>query len=495
MVAFLIGMAPIPVHPQDALPESDQDAPQKAPDEDAPRSADEAAPPSADEDAPPKSDEDAPLKSEGNAPRKPDEPTAADVANAPVPGSESGRADNAREGDSLLRNIGQGALTVPRAALEVTMAPVRASIWALDRYRVVDRWKQLFFDDSYTYGLYPTAVLDSSYGLTVGARFVHRNVFGHREHFSLRGSTGGEFRAQAVGGFRTGQLFGERAHIELRTELERRPQDAYYGIGNGTDDTAAYHRQELLRARTIFDLLTVDSLHLRAAGAITDLEYGRSEDGEPIDMMFDPSTLPGWSGVRNVYGELEVRWDRRGFAWNVDRYSVFDRGFLLAAYMGRVHQLEAGADHWRYGGEAQKFFALGRGPRVFSTRLHVEGVTGNIDDVAFTELPQLGGKMLLRGYPRDRFRDRFAALTSFEYSWDLGKFPRASVFADVGRVFPDVREIEQRDLRIGYGFTLQLFGDPDFIASLSIASSVDGGLFIDLAFDPVFDIEPRVEQR
>lgn len=423
-----------------------------------------------------------------------DEPTADDVANSPLPGTESGRTDP-REQDSVLRDIGQGTLLVPRLAVQVTMAPVRAGVWALDRYQLVDRWKRVFFNDAETYGLYPTAVLDSSYGVTVGARFVHRDVFGQREHLALRASTGGEFRAQADGGFRTGKWLGDRAQLALRGEFERRPGDAFYGIGNSTEDMATYHRQELVRAATSFDLLVVDSLRAIVAGAVTDLGYARSDDGLPIDMVYAPSVLTGWTGIRNAYGELELRWDRRRHASDFGQHSTFDAGFLLAAYTGRVHQLDAGADHWRFGGEAQRFFSLGAGPRAISTRLHVEGVTGEIGDVAFTQLPQLGGRALLRGYPRDRFRDRLAVLTSLEYTWDLGQYPTASVFADVGRVFPDVRELAPTKLRVGYGIALQLHSNRSLLATISVASSIDGGVFVDLAFDPVFDIEPRVEQR
>jgi hypothetical protein len=48
---------------------------------------------------------------------------------------------------------------------------------------------------------------------------------------------------------------------------------------------------------------------------------------------------------------------------------------------------------------------------------------------------------------------------------------------------------------VGYGMSLQLHVNRHFIAAVSVASSIDGGVFVDLAFDPVFDIEQRVEQR
>ena len=422
-----------------------------------------------------------------------DEPTAADVASAPLPGTEGGRTDTP-EGDSLARDLAQGALVAPKVAVQVAFAPIRLGVWAYDRYRIGDRFVQLFFDDTETYGLYPTFILDSSYGVTAGGRFVHRNVFGEREHLALRAGAGGEFRARADAQLRTGQRFG-RLQAELETEFERRPGDAYYGIGNSTEDIPNHHRQELLHATLAADVRVVSALHLRAAGAITDLEYGNSADAVPIDTVYDPSALTGWMGVRNVYGELELRWDGRRGAGFLDEHGVFEAGWLLAAYGGRVHQLEGGASYFRYGLDIQRFFGLGRGTRALATRLHMEGVTGEIEDVAFTQLPQLGGRSMLRGYARDRFRDRTAAMASIEYEWDIGRLLMASLFFDVGRVFPSWLEPDASNIRAGYGMSLQLHSHHRFRSALSVASSVDGGLFIDLTFDPVFDIQPRVEQR
>jgi hypothetical protein len=435
-----------------------------------------------------------PVAAEPDEPAHNGERTAADVESSPLPGNESGRTDKS-EGDSLLRNIAQGVLLPPRVAVEVAMAPVRASIWTFDRFQLMDRFKQVFFDDTETYGLYPTAVLDSSYGLTLGGRFIHRDLFGEHEHLSLRGGSGGEYRAQAEVRLRSGTRLGDRVNLELKGELERRPQDAFYGIGNAAEPAETHHRQELVRATTVLDIRAISALHVQASGAVTDLAYGPSSVGPSIETMYDPMSLTGWTGTRNLYGELELRWDRRHYASTLDDHATWAAGWLLGVYGGRVHQLEAGTDYWRYGGEAQHFLQLGAGPRVLASRFHAEAVTGEIEDVAFTQLPQLGGKMLLRGYPRDRFRDRAALVGSLEYEWDLGRLLMASLFVDAGRVFPNLREIEPSVMRVGYGFSIQLHSHRRFLASVSIASSIDGGVFIDFAFDPVFDIEPRVEQR
>src|SRR5262249_47332439 len=126
---------------------------------------------------------------------------------------------------------------------------------------------------------------------------------------------------------------------------------------------------------------------------------------------------------------------------------------------------------------------------------HGEGVTGSRDEVPFTELPRLGGSTYLRGYPLDRFRDRVAAFGSAEYSWDLSQWFSANLFVDVGRVYSSLDELSLDHLRMGYGIALEAHSVQSFLLEGSIASSTDGGIFLNLSFNPVYDIDERVRRR
>ncbi len=417
-----------------------------------------------------------------------DEPTAADVADAPLPGQESGRTDEG-EHDSLLRDVGQGVLAVPRLAIETALAPVRGGLWAYERYDIGDRFHRALFDDTDTYGVLPTLYVDSEYGATIGARFIHRNLGGAHERLSVHAAFGGEFNERVATSVRTGDRLGGGAWLEVRSEVERRPKDAFYGIGNNDDAVEAHHRQSLQRASAMLDVPTSNALHARMAAAVTDLHYDRSHEGPPIDMTYDPSMLTGWTGTRNLYGELEVRYDTRHY-----RHDLARDGVLLDVFGGRIHQLHAGHDYWRYGGEAIGFLPLATG-RTLAARLHLESVTGSRPDVAFTQLPELGGKALLRGYPAERFRDRNAAVTSTEYFWDISKFVTASVFVDIGQVYASFDELGARSMRLGYGTSLQLLWHQKLVGAVSLASSIDGGAFVNLVLDPIYEPEPRVRQR
>jgi hypothetical protein len=441
------------------------------------------------------------------------EPCAADVAGAPVPGGESGRTDPVDTGDGTWRRIGRGALFVPKLAVDVALTPLRATVWAYDRFRLDDLYRRVFFNDALTIGLYPTVALESGFGITWvtgGARFVHRDLLGHREHLAIEGAMGAHYRAIVDGSFRSGHLLGDRLAFELFGGFERRPQDGFYGIGNANvapppampvdptvDDTAVEtrYRQQRFRAMVTGDVQVWNDLHLRPAGSLTDVTFGPGVSGTQIDTVYDPVMLVGFDGVRLAYGELEVRWDNRHPITAMEAQAVYSAGWLAAAFGGRVHRLDQGRDFFRYGVDVQQFLRLGEGPRVLATRLHGEAVSGSRDDVPFTELPKLGGTTYLRGYPLDRFRDRVAVFGSAEYEWDLSQLIGASVFVDAGRVMPSIGEASFDHLRVGYGIALEGRSPASFLVQGSLASSIDGGVFFSLSFNPVFALDERVRRN
>lgn len=416
---------------------------------------------------------------------------ADDFSNMPPPGEESGRIDDG-EGESTARKIGRGILVVPRAAVEIVFAPVRAGVYVYDRYQLKERWMQIFFTEDRTTGVYPTLQIESGYGLNLGARVVRKDLF------AFRAATGGRFNSRYTLDLTSGARLGDRLTLRARGDLEKRPQDRFFGIGNEGMGIETRHSQDLQRAWLTADVRTFGALNLMASGAVTELDYGPGETGTSIEMVYDPSMLTGFTtGMRHVYGEVELRWDTRRRADRWDPLPLPATGSFIAGYAGRVHQLaDSGGDYTRYGVMLQRYVWLGRGPRVLSLRFNGNAVTGGYEDVAFSELPQLGGNDLLRGYPTDRFRDRVAAVGTVEYQWDLNRNLSASLFVDAGQVFPSITDVGDIDnLRVGYGIGFQAVTEKSFVAAANIATSIDGGLFFNLAFDPAFDLDPRVDQR
>jgi hypothetical protein len=438
------------------------------------------------------------------------EPTAATVAGEPLPGQESGRVDGGDGGDGAARWVLRGILFVPRIALELIDAPVRAALWANERYELSNVYYRLLFNDRRTIGVVPTGSFDTGASFTIGARFVDRDVFGEHEHVSLSAVTGGGFRATVSAAARTGDRLGDHVELGVEATFDRRPNDVFYGIGNGdltspppapvdprVDSTAVEtrYRQEIERVALVGDVRPGKRFHLRTTASLTDLDLGVAESRDDmdrrIDRVYDPDGLVGFADTKQAYGEIEVRWDGRDRRSVWDSRQVYSGGGLAAVFAGRVHRFDPGDDFSRYGVELQYFVRLADGPRVLATRFHAEAVTGTRDQVPLTELPQLGGASFLRGYPGGRFRDRVAAFGSGEYQWDLSQLLDASLFVDAGRVFPSLEEVSVDHLRVGFGVALSVHSNSDFLLQASLATSIDGGVFLNLAFNRAFDSTTR----
>jgi hypothetical protein len=436
--------------------------------------------------------------------------SAVDVQGAPRPGEESGRTDEVDPGDSATREFGRGVLFVPKLAIQLALFPLRTAVWADDRYQLTDLYYRVFYNADRTIGLFPTATYESGLGVAVGARFEDIDLFGEHEHLAFQATTGTgpgqSYRKGLLASLRSGHRLG-RLQLGLEASFDRRPSDPFDGIGNGdrpmttsasidplTNDAASgtYLKYQEARVALVGDEHLAGPLHVLGTGALTDLKFGPSDKGAAIDEVYDPAGLVGFEGgVRHAYGELELRLDTRRRVTPWEPADVHSTGSLVAASLGRVDRLDGGTDFWHYGVELQQYLRLAKGPRVLSLRFRGDGVTGSRDEVPLTELPMLGGGTFLRGYPFERFRDRVAAMGSVAYEWDLSDFVNSCVFTDVGRVYSSLDDLTPRGMRVGYGIGASVQRDESFVLEGSLASSIDGGLFLNLSFQPGLDARPR----
>jgi hypothetical protein len=69
------------------------------------------------------------------------------------------------------------------------------------------------------------------------------------------------------------------------------------------------------------------------------------------------------------------------------------------------------------------------------------------------------------------------------------------VFTDIGRVYPAVTDLSLDHMRLGYGVGIEGHSPDSFVLAGSLGSSVDGGLFLNLSFNPVYDLDDRVRRR
>ena len=143
-----------------------------------------------------------------------------------------------------------------------------------------------------------------------------------------------------------------------------------------------------------------------------------------------------------------------------------------------------------YGVDLQAFVHLALGPRMLWFRFLGEGVTGDINEIPFAELPYLGGDFL-RGYAFARFRDKVSALAVAQYTWDLSRFTNAYLFVDAGRVYSSIEDATLNDMNVGFGGGIELHTSSSFLFAATLASSIDGGVFVSAVLAPYNSQVPR----
>lgn len=435
--------------------------------------------------------------------------TAADVAGAPAPGDESGQIDVSSR-DSTARRALRGVLYVPKVLVEAVLAPFQLPVWAYDRYHLKDLYYRTFYNEDRTIGLIPIATYETEFGISAGLRFIASDLAGEQELLWASAEYGGTYHQSFQAYVDSGNRLGDHLLVSLYGQYEKRPKDIFYGIGNHdetpeppvpvdpytTDVTVKTRfRQRIERGVAAIQWRMLDDLYLTSSNEVADRAFESPTTGEPINEIFNTSTLVGWPSTDYFYTELALRYDTRG------RYNLFEPapfyslGTLAEGWGGFIDRFHDQPHYWRYGVNLQHFIRLDESPRVLMLRFRGEAVSAGLSDVPFTSLPRLGGPRDLRGYPPDRFRDRIAAVGTVEYSWDLSYYVAAALFADVGRVYPSFDDITYRNMRAGFGVSFRFYGENSFWLDTSLATSVDGGFQATVSFDPFYLIKPRVRRR
>ena len=448
--------------------------------------------------------------------------TAGSVKGAPRPEQASGVSrEEPRSTRDRLLGVQRAALFLPRVAWAVINAPLRGSVWVYNRYEL-GTWIGGGSGgggggDGRGFGLSPTILAETDHGLHGGARLSYWNLLGRGDQLGARAGYGGRFGHRYAARAASGDLLGDRVRLEAEGSYEERPRDQFFGIGNDDEGGGAgapvdpyaearavssRFRQAVTRVALAAEVSVGGPVTARLSGAVNQKTFDpadedRISEGEQITDHYMVSALPGWErGVSYLYSELELRLDTRRVVSRFDVPAMASTGWVLSGYAGLARDLaRAPTEYVRYGADLQRYLRLGERPRVLALRLTGEGVAGDLDEVPFTDLPRLGGPRLLRGYPRDRFRDRLLGLASAEYMFDLSQTYAGFLFVDAGRVYHSAEELELTGLRVGYGGGVQVYRSERVFARLAVASSIDGGLFFHLALDPGHEHGAGAEAR
>jgi outer membrane protein assembly factor BamA len=398
-------------------------------------------------------------------------------------------------------------LYLPARVIEAAAHPVKIATMYSEKYAVPRRLEDVFFNDERTFGAYPLAFVETGFGLNIGGRLVHRDLAGHGERLFARVSFGGLYRQRYEASIATGRLLGDRFELAAGGGYRIVRSARFFGIGNADERDAPeggelldpyggngvetrYRRDEA--AAAISARITLPRrTRLVLKEEIAWREFSRPRGGSAPDLaeVYDPEQVTGYdTGQLRAYTEAALVTDTLHRAGPHVPPSMPSRGWLARIWGGiGIGFLDDPSRFLRGGADVQRFIDLRHGDRVLRVRALVDAIEADRDEVVFVDLPSLGGPTLLRGYVRERFRGRIAGLFSAEYSWPVDRLLAGYVFVDVGRVWTSL-PLSGAVPRVGFGGGLILRSLRAFFARIQVASSIDGGFYLQLRLQPSWEI-------
>jgi outer membrane protein assembly factor BamA len=446
----------------------------------------------------------------------PSRAAAEDTANDCVDGDVPARPERARcvaEGEERPNPW----LYPPRLLLAVPRLMIGTATEALvllarvqDETHLVERAQEVFFNEERTFGLFPTAFYETGMGPNVGARLIARDLFGRGEGLRMRAGYGGPVRQIYEARFHS----GARLPLRLNAGLGYQRDDSrdFYGIGNADEvDPSAItapidartsgvaveteYQRQLFEAGLGADVPLSGRSELYVAHAIRFQRLGTiapDDDGAgtpQVSEIFTEESVPGIGRDLRIFGtRVGLRIDDRDDLRTDMPRALPGAGLRLDMWSSLEALASAPrAVYGRLGFDLQPFINLFRGDRVLRLRLRGVSVVGDLDEIPFVDLPMLGGSMLLRGYPTQRFRGQLSLLSTVEYRYPVQERLSVYLFVDGGRVYANFDEVSLsslKDSRLGFGGGIVFFNARVLLGRVQLASSIDGGFFVDIRFSP-----------
>ncbi len=196
------------------------------------------------------------------------------------------------------------------------------------------------------------------------------------------------------------------------------------------------------------------------------LSRSTNESVLPLESSYSPADAAGMTlqptfGV--LHASLQVDTRRRPEQATWGRYAVSVKQYddrADAGYAFRTVTLEL-----------EQNIALGTSSRVLAFRgIAQQATPARAAAVPFYFQPAIGGNRSLRGYDRQRFRDRSAFFLQSEFRQRVHTYAAAAAFFDVGQVGPSLSALRAGSLLTSYG------------VGLIVGKEGSGGLRTDLAF-------------
>ncbi len=387
-------------------------------------------------------------------------------------GTEQPLARRVTTGQQVLYVLGR----IPYAGLEIVARPV---VWASglnERYRLLDRLSRLMIWDLESVDAQVALRFgyETGFGLTrLGVHVTADDWFGTGIDYALTAGYLNPHNALLAFALDTRD---EPLSLSLLSRLELKDARPFYGLGQGSPPVRYDAHRRFWLNELILHCRPHPAWELALTGYQRTTDLDQPDDGEP-DPDERSSVAQGFpelyaaavhSGYRGV--ELRLTWSA------IDPDALCAPGALVSVVGGWNGAYTAvDPDYRHYSLDLRFQRPLWRHSRGVAVRLFAEGVDCDRPDrLPYTEMPVLGGRYDLRGFPRDRFRDTHAVLASVEYRYPVLAHVQGRLFHEWGMVAPRWRDIRGDDLASSTGLALGIQVEGETI-TVQYARSREGG--------------------
>ncbi len=410
--------------------------------------------------------------------------------------------------DSLAGEGDKGIITSTLAKAN----PLAATGQTVDAVRWMAKRRQFMFKGkSYGFTGLPILYFHPNTGWNYGARIQWSDYQRrpYRYKITLNFLRSSEGRLNSFVRVKVPRISGTGFGVIILASSKRDLRTRFYGIGNDSrfvedyvDPKSDVYKDEnyyyyiLENPRFVFRVMREIRGPLSLSTALG-IERTDVNSRAQASFLLDEGTPDGVKdGVTGFVGAT-LQWDTRDDE-TVTRQGVFHEWSYETSRSSVLVFLFEQIDFQRYTFTDVRYYPLGARLNV-ANRAVFEVLTGSVPLYAYGQIggsrriKGLGGSDSLRGYDRQRFTDNVRLFTNTEVRYHLHSMFffkqylewHGALFADTGRVWPDLGDLALSDIHWTGGAGVRLYWNSDFVIRADFGVSVEQ-MFLGLKYRNAF---------
>jgi outer membrane protein assembly factor BamA len=356
----------------------------------------------------------------------------------------------------------------------------------------------------------PQVGYDPEQSLKAGFKFVGRNLGG--TGLTLDTNIAAALKGQQSYAFNAlhARFFDGRLITALKADFFSDPTREFFGLGNNdldsNPDPLSTHRMQRIGSELTIAWRLFERFAVAVSAGYRDVQIGRGKASDDGEIPFTVDAFPDLTGIDGG-DTLPLT---LSFIYN-SRLDVTrpTRGWSLIAEVEYVDR-SLGSDYefTRFSVDASYLLPLLTRRQLLAFRLGGVHMLGDVDDIPFYELTDLGGSDSLRGFFGERFLGKSRLLGTVEYRLKLLDFPFFNIwqvridgvgFVEAGRVFLDSDDIADQfavndqfisrlsdNFRYSYGGGLRIALGQAILARIDVGFSDEESALVYLTFGHTF---------